>query len=101
MRVTAAVHRFINYVKQYEKCDPAARRCRLRSGEAKSRFQWETLNGEPDNLSYDISSLKFVKSTTAACYHLCFLNASASAASSPSNFSTGQFSDMGVRVAHS
>jgi len=28
-----------NYVKQYEKCNPAARRCRLRSGEAKSRFQ--------------------------------------------------------------
>ena len=24
LRVTAAVHRFINYVKQYEKCDPAA-----------------------------------------------------------------------------
>ncbi len=29
-----------------EKCDPAARRCRLRSGEAKSRFQRETLNVE-------------------------------------------------------
>ena len=51
MRVTAAVHRFINYAKQYEKCDPAARRCRLRSGEAKSRSQRETLNREPDNLS--------------------------------------------------
>ena len=35
LRVTAAVHRVTNYVKQYEKCDPAARRCRLRSGEAK------------------------------------------------------------------
>ena len=52
LRVTAAVHRSVNYVKQYEKCDPAARRCRLRSGEAKSRFQRETLNCEPDNLSY-------------------------------------------------
>ena len=52
MRVTAAVHRLINYVKQYEKCDPAARRCRLRSGEAESRFQRKTLNCEPDNLSY-------------------------------------------------
>ena len=35
LRVIAAVHRFINYVKQYEKCYPAARRCRLQCGEAK------------------------------------------------------------------
>ena len=41
-----------------EKCDPAARRCRLRCGEAKSRFQRETLNFEPDNLSsYKFSRL--------------------------------------------
>ena len=43
MHVTATVHRFINYIKQYEKCDPAR--------QAKSRFQQETLNCEPDNLN--------------------------------------------------
>ena len=32
MRVTAAVHRFINYVKQYEKCDPAAGEIPLKAG---------------------------------------------------------------------
>ena len=47
MRVTAAVHRFINYVKQYEKCDPAA-------GET-------TLNCEPDN-RYKISIERSQKS---------------------------------------
>ena len=40
MRVTAAVHRFINYVKQYEKCDPAAGEIPLLAG-----------NCEPDNLN--------------------------------------------------
>lgn len=47
MCVTAAVHRFINYLKQYEKCDPAV-------GET-------TLNPdcEPDNLSsYEYTNLK-------------------------------------------
>jgi len=43
LRVTAPVRRFINHVTQYEKCDPAP--------QAKSRFQRETLNCEPDNLS--------------------------------------------------
>ena len=66
MRVTAAVDRFIKYVKQYEKCDPAARRCRLQCGEAKSRFQRETLNCEPDNLSYDI----YLTKESDLCYYL-------------------------------
>ena len=45
MRVTAAVHRLINDVKQYENATPP---------QAKSRFQRETLNCEPDNLSSTI-----------------------------------------------
>ena len=44
MRVTAAVHRFINYVKQYEKCDPAA-------GEIPLSVPLLAGNCEPDNLS--------------------------------------------------
>ena len=47
MRVTAAVHRFINYVKQYEKCDPAA-------GQIPLSVPLLAGNREPDNLSYDL-----------------------------------------------
>ena len=43
MRVTVAVHRFINYVKQYEKCDPAA-------GEIPLSVPLLAGNCEPDNL---------------------------------------------------
>jgi hypothetical protein len=39
--VTAAVHRFINYVKQYEKCDPAEGEIPLSAGNPR----------EPDNLN--------------------------------------------------
>ena len=47
MPVTAAVHRFINYVKQYEKCDPAA-------GEIPLSVPLLAGNCEPDNLSYEV-----------------------------------------------
>ena len=37
LRVTAAVHRFINYVKQYEKCDLAAGEIPLSAGNVEPR----------------------------------------------------------------
>jgi len=56
LRVTAAVHRFINYVKQYEKCDPVA-------SEIPLSVPLLAGNCEPDNLSsYHI----FFKSWLAA-----------------------------------
>jgi hypothetical protein len=45
LRVTAAVHRFIKYVKQYEKCDPGA--C-----EIPLSVPLLAGNCEPDNLSF-------------------------------------------------
>ena len=47
MRVTDSVHRFINYVKQYEECDPA-------EGEIPLSVPLLAGNCEPDNLSYCI-----------------------------------------------
>ncbi len=44
LRVTAAVHRFINYVMQYEKCDP-------NPGEIPLSVPLLAGNCEPDNLN--------------------------------------------------